>query len=137
MSNTYIIDDGRELFTFTNVNGDVICEFRFNPVDVSIAQRYKDMQTDFDFGEQGENESDIDYLNRIESICMEKVDFLLASDASKDIFAKVRPLTNITNGDFFIEAVLEMIGKIIEDKSGERLEKKFAKIKKATSKYKK
>lgn len=51
------------------------------------------------------------------------------------MFAVCNPLTLVSDGDFYVEKVLEGIGNLIEQVTNQRLEKKKTKIQKATAQY--
>ena len=65
----------------------------------------------------------------------EQIDYLLNSKASKSVFAICNPLTLTESGDFFIENIIVEIADVIEQVTDQRIKKKQAKIKRATSKY--
>ncbi|MCD8047114.1 MAG: hypothetical protein LUD80_00725 [Clostridiales bacterium] len=51
------------------------------------------------------------------------------------MFAKCNPLTLTADGDFYVENVLDGIAGLINSQTSQRVERKKAKIRKATAKY--
>ena len=117
-----------------------IGEFEFNPTDSNILKRY-DAVVDWFNGVQPEEQTDDgqDYkaVNKLAAEIEEQFDFLLGFHVSEGIFKNCGPLTLLPNGDFFFENILEGIGKIIEAATNQRINKKLAKVRKATAKYQK
>ena len=64
-----------------------------------------------------------------------QIDYLFNSNVSKSFFSITSPFTVLANGEFFVENVLNAIGKLIEAETGKRFEKVQTKINQYTSKY--
>lgn len=115
-------------------NGEIIGQFRFNPNDPDIINRFEkvvDVLEGITFAEDGDEKE----IFRISDTIKEQFDYLLNYKVSDGIFGTCNPLTLLSNGDFYFENVMEGIGNLIESIANERLKKKKAKIKKATAKY--
>lgn len=108
--------------------------FKFIPTDLGIIERYDNVMKEFEKMEFDETD-EIEGFKKLSNQVLELFDFLLNYKVSDTLFAKCNPLTVVNNGDFYFETCLETIGGIIEDTFNERLEKKKARIKKATAKY--
>lgn len=130
---TLSVDTGSILVNIDD-KGDIIGQFRFNPADLDIVKRYKSVINAMNSIELSENPSDEEIFAATDEI-KKQFDYLLNYNVSDEIFKKANPLTPVANGDFYCENVLEGIRGIIEKKTEERLEKKTAKIQKATAKY--
>lgn len=130
---TLSVDTGSVLINIED-KGDIIGQFRFNPADIDIAKRYKKVIDSMNKIEISENSSDEEIFKATDEI-KNQFDYLLNYNVSGEIFKKANPLTPTANGDFYCENVLDGIREIIEKTTEERLEKKVAKINKATKKY--
>lgn len=111
-----------------------IGSFKFIPTDLDIAERYGKAIEEFEsikFDENAEFSDFNDISNKIKDI----FDYLLNYKVSNTLFKVCNPLTPVNNGDFYFETCLETIADIIENTMEKRLEKKKARIQKATSKY--
>lgn len=134
MEREFLLDDGTKEYTIRNTFGEIIAKFRFNALETGIIERYKELSKEFTEIVFDEN-SNADTIVTLDHKIIDLFSRLLNRDVSVDIFGNIKPLTATSNGDFFCEKVLELIGTIIEGESGERLEAKKSKIKKATKKY--
>lgn len=111
-----------------------IGSFKFIPSDLDIADRYEKAIAEFEsiaISEDAEFDSFIEISSKIKEI----FDYLLNYKVSDTLFKVCNPLTPVSNGDFYFEVCIETIANIIEDTFNKRLEKKKARIQKATSKY--
>lgn len=120
----------------TNENDEEIGRFPFNPVDLNIVRRYEEVVANLEKMELPEDATEQDILELSDKL-EGQIDYLLNSKASKSVFAICNPLTLTENGDFFIENIIVEIADIIEQVTDQRIKKKQAKIKRATSKYQK
>ena len=140
VTNEAVIDDGSELYTIKNKNGEIICQFSFNPTDTGILDRYKEVSkdiSDYDLVKKSDEIGMEKAIVELDNYIREKFNILFNKDVSSGIFGVYAPCTVIANGDFFAEAVMEQMQKFIENAFNVRLENKKAKIKKATAKYRK
>lgn len=120
----------------TNENDEEIGRFPFNPVDLNIVRRYEEVVANLEKMELPEDATEQDILELSDKL-EGQIDYLLNSKASKSVFAICNPLTLTESGDFFIENIIVEIADIIEQVTDQRIKKKQAKIKRATSKYNK
>lgn len=118
----------------TNENDEEIGRFPFNPVDLNIVRRYEEVVTNLEKMELPKDATEQDILELSDKL-EGQIDYLLNSKASKSVFAICNPLTLTENGDFFVENIIVEIADIIEQVTDQRIKKKQAKIKRATSKY--
>lgn len=120
----------------TNEDDTEIGRFSFNPVDLNIIRRYEEVVANLEKMEVPEDATEKDILELSDRL-EEQIDYLLNSKASKSVFAICNPLTLTESGDFFIENIIVEIADVIEQVTDQRIKKKQAKIKRATSKYNK
>lgn len=118
----------------TNEDDAEIGRFSFNPVDLNIIRRYEEVVANLEKMEVPEDATEKDILELSDRL-EEQIDYLLNSKASKSVFAICNPLTLTESGDFFIENIIVEIADVIEQVTDQRIKKKWAKIKRATSKY--
>lgn len=116
--------------------GEVIGQFRFNPADIDIVRRYEKVVEALE-AITFSNNTDADEMFKASDEVKKQMDYLLNYNVSNEIFAKCNPFTLTDSGDFYVEKVFEEIGGLIEEKMNKRLEKKKAKIRKATAAYRK
>lgn len=116
------------------IDGEKIGSFKFNPSDLDIVKRYKEVAENFNSISVSEEPSETEVLEVSERL-KEQIDYLLNYNVSGELFAKCNPLTPTSSGDFFIENIMSGIAEIIEMATNQRIEKKKAKIRKATAKY--
>lgn len=111
-----------------------IGSFKFIPTDLDIAERFDKAISEFENIKVSENVSLNEFTeitNKIKGI----FDYLLNYKVSDTLFKVCNPLTPVNNGDFYLEVCLETIANLIEEIFNKRIEKKKARIQKATSKY--
>lgn len=127
------VDTGSVLINIDD-KGEIIGQFRFNPSDIDIARRYEKVIDYLNSVSLNENPTDEEIFAFTDEL-KKQFDYLLNYNVSDEIFKKCNPLTPVSNGDFYCENVLSGIGNLIESVTKQRLQKKAAKIKKATAKY--
>lgn len=115
-------------------DGEVIGKFKFNPNDLDIVRRYGKVVEALGNVTVPEDAGTEDIFKASDEI-KKQMDYLLNYNVSSELFAKCNPLTLTANGDFYIENIINGIAGIIEQATDQRLEKKKAKIRKATAKY--
>lgn len=130
---TLSIDTGSVLINIDD-KGEIVGSFKFNPSDLDIAKRYEKVVSALDAITLSDN-PDPDDVFAISDELKRQIDYLLNYNVSSEIFAKCNPLTLTEDGDFFVEKVIDGIAGLIEKMMDQRIQKKKAKIKKATAKY--
>lgn len=111
-----------------------IGSFKFIPSDLDIASRFENAIKELE-GITIEKDATINNFNTITNKLKDIFDYVLNNKASDTLFRICNPLTPVSNGDFFFETCLETIANVIEDTTDKRIEKKKARIQKATAKY--
>lgn len=114
--------------------GETIGEFKFNPNDADIIKRYENVVEALEKLQIPEDSKE-EVLFVVSDEIKKQFDYLLNYNVSENIFCKCNPLTMTASGDFYCEDVLEKISHIIEKVTEQRINKKKAKIQKATAKY--
>ena len=134
------VDTGAITIDLQDAKGKKIGEFDFNPSDSNIFKRYENVVEFFNnitFSEDLTEAQQIEEINKICDSINEQFDYLFGYKVGSSIFGTCGPLTVVSSGDFFFESVLDGIGNLIEKITKQRVEKKLAKVRKATAKYKK
>lgn len=137
-----IIDDGTREYSIVNKFGKPICTLHFRPGDISIAERYRELQEGFasivkplsemDINADG-TASDDAAMNAIHEADMnlrKALEKLLDSDDAADVFKARNPFSSV-GGKFFAEIVLDAIGNIVGEVIAEEAEASM----KRTAKY--
>ena len=139
MSNQIIIDDGLKTFELVNKNKEVLGEISFNPTDVNIAKRYEEVVGQLEKLNVNINTEDPEEitkeLKRLDEIVYEKVNYLVDADIADTLFAIMGPFSLMHSGQFYIEYIMEVIGKIISHEAGARVKRMTRRIQKHTNKY--
>ena len=115
-------------------NGEEIGRFRFNPSDWDIIRRFEKTVKFFEGLQVKDDMTEAEFFEITDGI-KTQFDFLLNYEVSGEIFGRCNPLSLTSDGDTFVEVVLEGIAGIIEKVTDQRLAKKSVQIKKATAKY--
>mgnify|MGYP004579516675 FL=1 len=134
------VDTGAITIELVDEKGREIGTFDFNPSDSNIIRRYKEVVEHFgeisqsirDAGGLGEEE-----VGRISDEIAQQIDYLLGYNVSEHVFCRLGALTITGNGDLYFERVLDGIADVIEKITSQRVEKKLARVRKATEKYSK
>lgn len=115
-------------------DGGTLGHLKFNPNDFDIITRYESVAKELE-SIQIDKDSGENALFEVSDKIKEQIDYLLNFNVSGEVFAVCNPLTLVSDGDFYVEKVLEGIGNLIEQVTNQRLEKKKTKIQKATAQY--
>ena len=139
MGNTVaVIDDGTKTYDIENKHGKKLCTFSFNPSDAGVVSRYKEVVNNLNsmgdrLGKNGKSNEEI--AVEAEQYIKEQYDYLFCSDVSGSFFSIMSPLTILPSGKLFSQHVMEVIGKLVEEETGQRLKKLNIRINKYTKKY--
>ena len=120
--NVFSLDDGTKEITFVNTYNKVICRIHFRPSDISILDRYNLLTKDFDkiiaplqqidINPDGTTDESWEILKQVEGTLIQRINALLDTDDASEIF-RVRNAFSCIGGRFFIENVIDAIGKVI------------------------
>lgn len=132
-----VVDRGLEEYTIEDKNGTVLGKFEMNPADVELLKRYEHVAEVVSHiaDDVDESKDIVDILAEMEEKLNKQIDFLFNAKVSQSFFSVTSPFTVLANGEFFVENVINAIGKLIEDETGKRFAKVQTKINKYTSKY--
>ena len=134
------VETGTVTVQLEDEQGQVIGQFELNPADSNILKRYGAVAEHFGairLEETEDEQKQLEQMNALADDIAGQFDYLLGGGVAEGIFAKCGPLTVTKNGDFFFEQVLEGIGSLVERITKKRLDRKLARIKRATAKYEK
>lgn len=132
-----VVDRGLEEYTIEDKNGTVLGKFEMNPADMEMVKRYEHVADAVAHiaDDVDESKDIVDILAEMEEKLNKQIDFLFNSKVSQSFFSITSPFTVLTNGEFFVENVLNAIGGLIEAETGKRFKKVQTKIDKYASKY--
>lgn len=130
------VETGAVTVEVEDERGETLGSFQFNPADSNILKRYGAVVDFFNavsFDTEADDEQQIKQMNALADDIAGQFDYLLGYEVSQGLFDRCGPLTATKNGDFFFEQVLEGVGRLIEQTTRKRLDKKLARIKKAAA----
>ena len=115
-----VVDRGLEQYTIEDKNGTVLGKFEMNPADVELVKRYEHVaEAVSHIADNVDERKDIvDIVKEMEEELDKQIDYLFNSNVSKSFFSITSPFTVLANGEFFVENVLNAIGKLIEAETG-------------------
>lgn len=158
------VNDGSKTYQIVNQNDEELGVFRFNPTDMGMLEKYNDVveriskvlqgleeggtETPVLPGTEGEEGTPADagenpaaavsLLSRRTKEAMDEikaaVDELFGYDTGS-FWAVCSPLTPLSNGQFFIENVMDAVAQVIEKEMGQRAKKVQSKMRAYTDKY--
>ena len=119
-----VVDDGTQAIPIENKFGKKICTIYVRPGDLSIIDRYNEVEKrlpaiveplkDMGIKNDGtaEFEKDWNILKEVEASLYKELNYLFDMDEAAEIFATRNPFSSV-NGTFFCEIIIEVIGDII------------------------
>lgn len=131
------INDGSKCYEIVNQNDKVLGVFTFNPSDMNIIDKYNDVVESLKTATEKMSTGKEEELTEASSLIREKMDILFGEDTSRTFFSITGPLTPLSNGQLFVENVLEAIGAIVEKEMNVRVKKVRERMDKYTAKYNK
>ena len=120
-----IVSDGKKSIPIKNQIGELIGVFRYNPTDLNMVNRYREVADKIDdivkplenvgitVEGEGEDEESIEAVNEVEKRLIEVMDYMLDGNSREAFFAKTHALTPV-GGSFYFEKVFEAIGLYLE-----------------------
>jgi uncharacterized protein YqgV (UPF0045/DUF77 family) len=140
MSNQIIIDDGFKTYELINKEKKVLGVISFNPSDVNIVYRYKEVVEELEkinvnTKAEGNTEETIEAIRQADEIAYEKINYLANADVAQTLFSIMGPYSIMPSGQSFVEYIMEVIANIITQETGVRVKKMNKRIQKHTSKY--
>lgn len=142
MSEQIKVSNGTKTYDLVDENGKVLGQLTFNPSDTKIMERHAEVMRQLqkmkeDFAKSVRKSTIMEDLEEIDKIVYEKIDYLLNADVSKTLFSVMGPFSLLENGQFYVEHVLDVLGKVIKKDGNAKAKKINEKIKKYTAKYEK
>lgn len=137
-SMTIRVNTGSILIHIEDTDGERIGEFKFNPSDVGILDRYEKVVDFFNTVKIPDDISDeqrAEEARKLNSDIAQQMNYLLGYDVAEKVFSRCGALALTDSGSFFFENILDGVGGLIEKTTKKRIEKKLAKVRKATAKY--
>lgn len=129
-----VINDGSVLYVLKNERGEQFARLSFNPVDTGLIERYNKVQkvmSEYEFMTDSDDfETEI---VKLDQMVKEQFNTLFGKNVEQDLFSLYNPCAVFGDGDFYCEVLFNQIGIIIEKESGALVDKKIAKIKKASA----
>ena len=140
MSEQIKVVDGTKTYDLVNQDGKLLGQLTFNPSDTNIVERHAEVMKQLlnmkeDFSKTVRETTISEDLAEIDRIVYEKIDYLLNADVSKTLISIMGPFSPLANGQFFIENVMDAIGKVIQADTEKQSKKIRQKISKHTAKY--
>ena len=116
--------------------GQVLGRFDFNPADSNILKRYGAVVDFFNavvLDDTVDEQQQLEQMTKLADDIAGQFDYLLGGEVSQGLFGRCGPLTVTKSGEFYFEQVLDGVGRLIEQVTKKRLDKKLARIKKAAA----
>ena len=140
MSNKITILNDLKTYDLVNEKDELLGQISFNPSDVNITQRYKKVveeleKMDIDARVKDETEDFIETIRQLDEVVYEKINYLVNADIANTLFSIMGPFSPMSTGQYFIEYIIEVIGKIISQETGLRVKKMNKRIQEHTGKY--
>lgn len=121
-----VVDDGYKRVPITNIYGDEIGVFYFNPTDLGIIDRYNKLAEEFDnvleplqslpdgadISEEELEAKQVEALNEATERLYKAVNELFGGDFASAFFGKTNPFSPV-NGTFYCEQALNAVGQFI------------------------
>lgn len=140
-NNIFVLEDGTKELTIVNKYKQEICKIHIRPGDLSILDRYNELTEGFSdivaplSGIELNNDgtSDMEGWQKVKEIEQELIDRLNTVFDSNDIgnIFKNRNAFSSIDGKFYVEHVIEMLGKVALDE----MEAENVKVQKRVDKY--
>lgn len=140
-NNIFVLDDGTKEIIVQNNYGEEICKLHIRSGDLSIMDRYKELMNEYaeivkplaSLHVEEDGSSDIDseweIIKGVEAKLIDKIDYVFGMKDAKKLFASRNAFSGI-GGSFYIEKVLDMLGRVVAqsiDEEGEKTRKRLEK----------
>lgn len=132
-SNDIIIDDSSKIYNIKNKQGKLLGKFEFRPSDTNIVKRYEEVVDYFNNLKLPEDSDQAIQLAEKEVI--EKISYLINSDAQNTFFNILGPFSPLETGELFAEQVLKSVANVIEHELSVRTKKVQRRMNKYVEKY--
>ena len=129
----FIIDDGRKEYVIKNKKGIVISKIYINPTDTSVITKFDDVKKAIKKYDVKSDSVEAEIINA-EKFIKNKIDYIFGAGTADHMFFLYGPLALMEDGEFFINKVFDIVGKIITSETESRFEAKINRIKAMTEK---
>lgn len=134
------VENGVKTYDIKNASGKLLGQIAFNPSDVGILARHGEVTKQLRalqlaWSKKRKKMSVSQELQELDKIVYEKVDYIFNADISKVLFSIMGPFSLMDDGQFWVEYILEVLGKVIEDETKKSTKRFEEKIQKHTAKY--
>lgn len=145
-----VVDDGIQRIPITNLHGDEVGEFKFNPTDMGIIQRYNEFAKNFETvveplerlsdapsdGGEEYNKAQEAALNDATERLYEAMNKLFNGDMASAFFGKIHPFS-LVDGEFYCTKALEAVRVFISEQFDEQANRINKRVNKYTNAIKK
>lgn len=134
----FSIDDGSLEYEIRNKRDELIGSFKINPADPEIAIRMDSAIDSFNqlsFSEPTSDEAALEVIKDFTAEVHNLFNAFLGYNAAPELFSGCSALSVVPDGDFYFEKVMAYIVNTVDKVANSRVNKKLAKIRKATAKY--
>ena len=132
-NNVIVVDDGSKAYDIVNKRGKKLGVFEFRPSDTNIVKRYEEV-IDF-FNNFSLPEDSKEAMKEAEKQIVEKVSYLIGSDAGEAFFSIMGPFSILPNGELFVENLIGSIANVIEKELSIRTKRVQRRMNKYVAKY--
>ena len=138
------VDDGRIPVAINNSNGEKIGVFYFNPTDMGIVERFKNVSDGFDhvveplnaLADDADEDAQLSALKEAEGRLYELCNKLFGGNFAEAFFGSINPFTPI-DGKFYCENALNAVSDFVSKQFDKETEKINARVSKYTADYQK
>lgn len=140
MSEQIKVAIGTKTYDLVDKDGKMLGQITFNPSDTNIIERHAEVmrrlhKLEEEFRKSVRKTTVREDIAELDSIVYQQIDYLLNADVSKTIFSIMGPFSPLSNGQLFVENIMDAIGKIIQAEATNKSEIIKKKISKHTAKY--
>ena len=136
---TIKLNNGIKTYSIEDQDGNILGSVSFNPSDTQVIERYNKAVAEYNLLPEElqrlKTASSVEKMEFLNKKAADLIDRVFGANISQTFFSIMGPFSPLDNGQYFVENVLEGLGKAFEESTGERVNKVNAKIKKHTSKY--
>lgn len=137
MGNTITINNGLKVYDIADQDGKVIGQFKINPTDSEMVDRYKESLKTLESLKEKYSGSDdsVESFVAMQNDVVEELVYIVGNDSVLEFF-KVMGAFSLQNGQFYYEKVIEIIGNIIKEHGTKEQQALKKRIEKYGKRYK-
>ena len=138
------VDDGRVAVPINNASGEKVGVFYFNPTDIGIVERFKNVSNEFEnavaplneLADDADEDTQLAALKEAESRLYDLCNGLFGGNFAEAFFGSINPFTPI-NGVFYCENALNAVSEFVSKQFDKETTKINARVSKYTQDYQK